>query len=294
MEQQPASTPFDWGTSLSETYVELSRQIVQYAPSLIGAFALLVIGYLAALILRSVAKRLTLGLETLFSKFSKASSAKQQQLRQSSAQVIGKVVFWTVILFFVAASANTLGWNMFSGWLDSLISYLPNLLTGLAIILGGYLLSNGIRSAVLGAASSAGLDQPDLLARTVQVIVLLTMTLIGIEQIGIQVGFLTTTLIVVIGVLLASGALAFGLGARDLIANVIGAQYARKHCRVGEIMQIGDCQGEILEITQTSVVLDCKSCRTVVPGQLFQQQLSAFGSAMDLQTETNHTDGEPT
>ncbi len=271
------TVPFDWGRSLSETYIELSRQVVEYAPKLLGALVLLILGYLVAIGLRAAARRFVTGLESLLNRVGKTTTAKQQRIQQSSANLIGNVVFWCVILFFIAASANTLGWRMFTGWLDSLIGYLPNLLTGLAIILAGYLFGSGARSAVLGAAPAAGVERPELLARSVQIIVLLTMTLIGIEQIGIQVGFLTTTLIVVIGVSLASAALAFGLGAKDLIANVIGAQYVRRHCRIGEIMCIDTCEGEVLEITQTSIVLDCTNGRAVVPAKLFQEQLSRFG-----------------
>lgn len=293
MDKQAAVAPFDWGASLSETYVVLSREIIQYAPSLIGAVVLLVLGYLAAAILSGLARRLARGLESLFARMGKSPSAQQKQLHESSAKMIGNVVFWTVILFFIAASANLLGWNMFSGWLEGLIGYLPNLFTGLAIILAGYLLSNAAHNTVIGTASSAGMSQPELIARMVQIIVLLTMTLIGIEQIGIQVGFLTTTLIVVIGVALASGALAFGLGARDLMANVIGAQYARKHCRIGEVMRLGEHEGEILEITQTSIVLDSNNCRTVVPGKLFQMQVSSYSNPIGLDQRSTGPGDEP-
>lgn len=283
------AAPFDWGRSLSETYIELSRQVVEYAPRLFGALVLLLLGYLIAIGLRAAARRFVIGLESLLNKVSKTATVKQQQIQQSSANVIGSVVFWCVILFFIAASANMLGWQLFTGWLRSLISYLPNLLTGLAIILAGYLLGSGARSTVLGAAPAAGLEQPELLARAVQIIVLLTMTLIGIEQIGIQVGFLTTTLVVVIGVALASAALAFGLGAKDLVANVIGAQYARRHCRIGEVMRIGSNEGEVLEITQTCIVLDCDDVRTVVPAKLFQEQLSHFGTLTSIDEEAGES-----
>ena len=52
-----------------------------------------------------------------------------------------------------------LGWQMFSNWMNNVVTYLPNLITGLLIILAGFLLSNGARSVVISTAHSAGIEQ---------------------------------------------------------------------------------------------------------------------------------------
>ena len=54
--------------------------------------------------------------------------------------------------FFFAVGANILGWDLFSGWLDRVVSTLPGLVTGLLIILGGFLLSNLARAGISSAA----------------------------------------------------------------------------------------------------------------------------------------------
>ena len=115
--------------------------------------------------------------------------------------------------------------------------------------------------------------------------------MIGIEQIGINVDFLTNVLIVIIGVLLAGGALAFSLGARTLVANVIGGQYLRKHCRIGEMMQIGDVEGSVVDVTQTSIILDTETGRTIVPAKYFQEHISHFRSEME-KPDSGSTAGE--
>ena len=85
--------------------------------------------------------------------------------------------------------------------------------------------------------------------------------------------------------MLAGAALAFGLGARNLIANLIGAQYLRKHCRIGEQMQLGDIEGSIVEVTQTCVVLDTDYGRAVIPAKMFQEQVSSFKSRTEEHDE---------
>ena len=103
---------------------------------------------------------------------------------------------------------------------------------------------------------------------------LFSSIVIGIEQIGLNVDFLTSIIVVIIGVLLAGAALAFGIGARELAANVIGAQQLRKHCRIGDRVRIGNFAGELLEITQTSAIVDAPEGRAVVPARLFHEQVT--------------------
>lgn len=267
-----------WKESLAQTYAEFINQLVAYAPRVAGAVALLIAGFIVAHLLRILSKKLVRGLDSLFQRAARIDGARQEELKGSYAVIISKIVFWTVMIFFVAATANMLGWQLLSGWMNSVIVYLPNLITGVLIILAGFLLGSGARTGVVGVARSAGVEQGQMLARVVQVVILSTAIVIGIEQIGIDAHFLSDALVVILGVLLAGGALAFGIGSKTLIANIIGAQYFRKHCSVGEQLRMGDVEGSVVEVTQTCIVVETPSGRTVIPAKYFQEQVSSFSS----------------
>ena len=264
--------------SLLLTYQELTAQIIAFSPKLIGAILLLLIGWVLAIFLRMVTKKLVIGLDSLFKRLVKSGGIRQESLKRSYAKVASQIVFWIIILFFLAATANLLGWRMFSNWMSGVITYLPNLISGLLIILAGFIVSNISKAAIVNTANNAGLEQGDMLARIAQMIILFTVLVVGIEQIGINVDFLTNVLIVIVGVLLAGGTLAFSFGAKNLVANIIGAQYVRKHCRIGEIMAMEDFEGSIIEVTQTSIILETEAGRTVVPAKFFQEKMSRFAS----------------
>jgi len=272
---------FNWQKSLIVTYEEFATQFITFAPHLIAAVALLVVGWFVAHGLRIVTKKLIGSFDALFNRVAKTDGVRQKKIKHSYAIIISRVVFWTVIIFFLSATSNILGWKMFSNWMSSVITYLPNLITGLVIILGGFLLGNVAKSGVISAAHSTEIEQSEILARIVQIIILFTTFVIGIEQIGINLYFLTNTLIVVLGVLTAGAAIAFGLGAKTLIANIIGAQYIQKHCRISEKLQIGDVTGNITEVTQTSIVIETETGRAVIPAKCFQEQISRFISNKD-------------
>ncbi|MCR8921218.1 mechanosensitive ion channel [Dasania sp. GY-MA-18] len=277
---------FDWQNTLTETYHEFARQTIEHIPQLLGALALLLIGWVMAWLLRLVARKLIRGLDVLLLR-----TAQKRGLAQSSnrsyAHWVGNIVFWSVLLFFIAASANMMDWKIIASASNALLIYLPNVLTGLLIILAGFALSGIARSAVASAAESTGIAQAELLARIAQVSVVLTAVIIGAEQLGINVTFLTTALIVITGIFFGGAALAFGLGAKHFVANVIGVQTACKHYQLGQLIKIDDIEGYLLEITSTLVILDTPQGRAAIPAKLFHEKIS------EIITDTASNEAEP-
>lgn len=261
-----------WQATITETYQELTQQVINHAPQIIGAIALLVLGYIIAVLLRIITQKLVQGLDSLFKRAITNDALKQERLKESYALIIGKFVFWLIFIFFIAASANLLGWKLFSGLMNELLTFLPSLLSGLFIVLAGYLIGNLAYSAIVSAGVRTGSLTASTLARSVQIIIVFSFVIIGIEQIGINVTFLTSMTVVISGILLAGAALAFSLGAKNMVANLIGAQYACKHCNIGERIKLGEFEGEILEITQTSIVLDTNQGRVIIPAKSFHEQ----------------------
>lgn len=59
--------------------------------------------------------------------------------------------------------------------------------------------------------------------------------------------------------------LAFALGATDLARDLIGAQGLQQHCELHQRVRIDDIEGEVVDLTATSVVLATSEGRVVVP-----------------------------
>ncbi|VUD62837.1 hypothetical protein TDB9533_03121 [Thalassocella blandensis] len=272
---------FSLQESLTHTYQNLIEKIIEISPQFLGAIFLLFLGWIAALVLRAMTKRLVLGFDWLFRRIARSDGFAKEKIKNSYATIAGNIVFWIVMLFFFTAAGNMLGWEMFSGWINSVINHLPNLITGLLIILAGFLLGNGLKTATATTASTAGFEQSELIGRIVQALVIVTAIILGTNQIGINVHLLSNTLIISIGVLLWGGALAFGLGAKSLIANIIGSQTARKHCRIGETLTIGEISGVVVEVTQTSIILDSEKGRIVIPGKEFQSSIISLSTSYE-------------
>jgi small-conductance mechanosensitive channel len=266
----------DFFSKWQDTLINVSNQFIErlgfYLPNVIGAFLLLLIGWLIAHILKVVAIRLTKLTEHSLPKIFPTRSGLPSKFPSASAKILGSVIFWVVILFFLTAATQVLGLNTFTTWLAKVVDYLPTVFVGILIIIAGFLISQFAREFVIAAAASAGDRQKELLGRVVQSSILIIATLVGAEQIGIKVTFLVI-LAVIIGIsLVGTVAIALSLGARDYVANLIGGHYLKQRYNIGQLVRIANYEGRILEITETAIIIDTLEGRASIPAKVFNEQ----------------------
>jgi hypothetical protein len=259
------------GEALASATSGIVESIVSYLPSILGAIVLLVVGWLLARILRALTVRAVLLAETLVTRLStQAEHAEPLRMRRASA-LIGAIVFWFAFLVFVTAATQVLELTSFTDWLARLVGYLPTLAAGVLIVIAGYLLSRFVADLVAATSHRLEAGQRTLLARVVQVTILIGTVLVGADQIGIKVTFLAIFAAAVATVVGGGVALAVGFGAREYVANLIGAHYLRQAFAVGQTIRANGHQGRILEITATSIVLETNDGRVNLPGRIYNE-----------------------
>jgi hypothetical protein len=261
----------DWIAGIWQSMTDPLSDIGEYLPLLGAALLLMILGWFVARLSRTAFVRGGAALNDVLDRFGRAAGQGGVRLSPRVVTLLGNVAFWIIVLLFSALAARTARLDAFSGWLDRIVAYLPTLVAGGLIALAGYLVSTLVRDVVSAALVSAGTTQTELLAFLAQSAVFLTAVVIGLDQIGIDVTFLITLLAVVVGGTLISLAIAFGLGARMFVSNLIAANQAHRILETGQLVEIGDTKGRVLELTSTSVVLLTEAGRTVIPAHLTQE-----------------------
>jgi small-conductance mechanosensitive channel len=125
-------------------------------------------------------------------------------------------------------------------------------------------------------AAAAGLPQATLLARSVQIVLIFFGIVTGADHVGIQSTLLTVVVATAVGAVLGGATLAFGLGSRIAVSNIVAVFYLLKTYRVGQVVRIGDVEGPIVEITQTGVLIASPEGRVLVPGSRFSTETSTL------------------
>jgi small-conductance mechanosensitive channel len=251
---------------------ELTASIVAALPSIAAALLLLLVGIFAARLVRSLTLKL-LHLLNLF--LEQVLSGRTRAVVFFSAgitRLVASILYWIILFIFVTAALDTAGLTGVSAWLERIVDFLPGIVTGGLIILLGYILAGLVRDVTLAAAHSAEFTEAVVISRLAQAITLVTALIIGLQQIGIDVSFLTTILGISSAALLFGFALAFGLGARTLVSNLIAAHHLRDILEPGQTIRIRDWEGTVLEVSPTAVILDTEQGRTNIPAKLYQEE----------------------
>ncbi len=255
-----------WFTSLTNSL----QRLAGFLPDLLAAAALLFLGWLVARLLRSWVRRLLdRGLEDLGRRPLLARALEGAGLRVNMPAIVGTFTFWVVFLFFSAAAIETLGLPVVTSVLSQVASYLPNVLATIIIVFIGVIIGDIVRSRVATASAAAGVAYGEVVGRTLQAAIVLVAIVVGAEQIGLTGRILGSIVAVIIGSVLAGAGLAFGLGARTAVSNIIASYYVAQTYRIGQRIRIGGAEGRILQTTPTAVILETPDGQVLIPAQQF-------------------------
>lgn len=140
---------------------DITQMIGSYVPNLLGAIAILVIGWIVALIIARVVKSLLKKFDLdnkVAKKFSAEEGKKPFQLEHS----ISRGVFWFVMLFVLVAFFQALQLTIITeplnNLLDQVLSYLPQVLGAGALFLVAWLLATVLRKIIVTGLQSLKVD----------------------------------------------------------------------------------------------------------------------------------------
>jgi hypothetical protein len=265
-----------YGAALRATLTNITESARVFLPTLLASLALIAGGWLLALALQRLSARLARRFDGLARRSHVDGALQRIGIQRQLSDVIGGFVFWIVFLFFVAGATETLGLPVLSTWLTGLAFFLPRIAAALLVLLAGVLMANFARDAMLAASAAANIAYGEALAQVVRTVLMAVAVLIAVNELGIDVTILTVTLGVVLGATFGGVALAFGLGARTAVSNIIGSHYVRQVVRVGQNVRLGVVQGEVVSITPTAVVLKNGEGRLIVPAKEFNEVISTL------------------
>lgn len=254
---------------------EMIADVREALPNILVAVLLLVVGWPVAIALRYLTRQAVAGgLRRLGRGTSIEAVLEGTDVRGTVGSVVGGFVFWVVLTFFLAGAVERLGLPALSSLLAMVAQYLPHVLAAVLLVLGGVILGKLAGRAVTAAATSAGVARAPALGQVVQAALVLVGAIVGLEQLGVRGQLFVIIVAVVVGTFLGGAGLAFGLGARTTVGNILAAYYAAQAYRPGQRVRIGAIEGRIVTTTATSVMISTPAGRVAVPASKFSEEPS--------------------
>ena len=248
-----------WSQSFFGAMSALWAPIAAFIPRLFGALLVVAVGFLVAKLLDTLLSKLLakLGLDRLMGGTGLTKLLGRVGIRVPISTLVGKIVYWFVLLIFLVSAAESLGLARVSATLDMLALYVPKVFGAGIILLVGVLLAQLVSGLVRGAAEGVGIDYAGGLARIAQGLIIIISISVAVGQLEVKTDLLNYVIAIGLISVGLAGALALGLGSRELVGQILAGIYVRELYEVGQRVRLEglDLEGEIEEIGTAKTLL---------------------------------------
>ncbi|MGB0388697.1 MAG: mechanosensitive ion channel family protein [Ardenticatenaceae bacterium] len=261
-------------------------EILTYLPTLLRALGLFVVGWLIAAFIRWFVRRLgsRLGLDGLVERSGLMDNLRQAKIERSPSDMIAQIFFWLIFLSFTLLAFDALEFTKGVNLIENAISYVPSLLAAILVLIVGSQLAQLLGKFVQVTTASMGIDFHSQLGQVVRSLFMIMVGIIAVEQLGLNVSLLNDLFQTMLTLVMASLALAFGLGARDVSRNALAGYYARDLLSPGDQIVINGVAGTLEGIGPLNSEIETEGGRLVIPNSWLTEKEVLIQSAYDDQS----------
>jgi hypothetical protein len=235
----------DWGEAI---FVSLSNALYTFLaaiPLVIGALLILIVGWIISNVLARVVREVLerAGADRLFAQHAGTVYGSRSAALQPS-RVAAEIVRWVVRFVFLVAAANALGLPQVSLLLNEVLLWIPNLVVAALILLVAPLIARFLRNVIEVGAGQMGFSNASLLGRLAEAAVIAFAVLIAVNQLGIAADLINILFVGVVAALALAFGLAFGLGGREVAAQLTQEWYAASQSAAERVRAATESAGD--------------------------------------------------
>ncbi|MGB5942076.1 MAG: hypothetical protein WBG71_04290 [Leeuwenhoekiella sp.] len=246
-------------------FQRLIEKLLDIIPDILISLLVLILGYITARLVKYLVWK-------LFAYLGSLARRKFPRINFTQAGTfLGTAIFWLILFSSVLLITDLLGLTVLTLWFQSIIHYIPNILAAILIVFAAIILGNLVSDALLSLGKRTGIKYSATLVRLIRFVLLLMAVVIALDQIGIEIALLINIIDIVLASLLFGAALAFGLGAKSSIGNILACYYLRKRYKVGDEVQVDDVKGIIIKFEATNLVIDNELGQITIPAKIFNE-----------------------
>lgn len=259
----------DTTNQILSSLTQWKLSLIAALPNLVTALIILILGWGLAWALRRVVRGIFRRLAMRIPSGAGRAAWSEAVEDNDVGNIAAGGVYWLVLLVTSMVAIDALDIAVFSRWVGAFASYLPRLALAAALLFFGIVAGRLARNAIVKTAIRLPASQARGLARFAQLAIVIATGLVAAERLGLDVSLLSAMFMILVAATLAAAALAFGLGARELVADILAMHYVNKSHRVGQRVRLGPDEGRIVRTSRTAVMLETADGEISIPGRDF-------------------------
>lgn len=215
---------YTWGDVFNASLQELWWGFMMFAPRLIIAIILFIIGWVLSSIVAKAFEQVftALNIDKFFAKTGLQNLLHKGGLTLNTGYFIGQVMRWFVLILFLFPSLSLVGLDSIGDFLryDVLI-FLPRVIVAAFILIVATILSDALSRTILAGAKSMSVSSAHMLATVSRYVIWVFAFIVALEQLGVNSAYMQILFTGIIAMFAIGGAIAFGLGGKDHASRLL-------------------------------------------------------------------------
>jgi Conserved TM helix len=210
---------------VSQSVQRMVTEFFAFIPELVAAIVILVVGYIVAKVVGKVVGR-ALGRAGLDrTAMSGQSGTWIEKVTSSPSRLVGTLAFWALFLGVISLAVSVLGIDALTKLVGAIFAYLPNVIAAVLIFLVAGAIAAGVATLVTRFMGDTPTGK--IVATAAPILVMTIATFMILEQLKIAHDIVVMTYTLLLGAIALGSALAFGLGGRDVAAQMLQGAYEK-------------------------------------------------------------------
>jgi Conserved TM helix len=216
----------DVGDSVQRGFDEFA----EWVPNFVGFLAILIVGYFVAKIVGSLVRRLLerVGLDRAL--HSGTAGSFISRVTRSPSHLLGRITFWLIFIGAISIAVDVLGIAALEDFVATVWAYVPNLIAALLIFLVAGALAAGVTALVTRLMGETTTGR--VVATAAPILIMAVAVFMILDQLRIAEDIVIITYASLMGAIALAMALAFGLGGRDVAAQMLRGAYENQREQV--------------------------------------------------------------
>jgi len=212
-----------WAQITTYALQNLWQGFLTFIPTLIGAIIVFIIGWFISVGIGKLVAEVLIRIKfnKLFEKTGWKQALEKAELKVNAAEFIGAIAKWVLVIVFLLAAVEILGFVQFAAFLKSILAYLPNVIVAALILVVTVILVDIVEKVVRTAVEGVKVGYGHLVSVMIKWSIWIFAVLAILHQLGIARPFMETLFTGFVAMLVISLGIAFGLGGKDVAAEIL-------------------------------------------------------------------------
>jgi len=212
-----------WLQAIEDAFQQLWLGTLDFIPALVGALLVLIIGWLIAIIIGKIVSQILIQLRfnELFDKTDWKRALDKARFTVNPAEFLGAIVKWILVIVFLMAAAEILNLPGFVAFLSKLVNFLPNVFVAALIFVVAVIVADIAEKIIVAAVEKMQVGYSHITGVIAKWAIWIIALFAILLQLGVAREMVQTLFTGIIAFFVIAGGLAFGLGGKEVAAEIL-------------------------------------------------------------------------